>query len=148
MADSPIPKQEGLSKEQLDSMTIPPQKFSEYSPAETLLKPQLGTQSQKESIEKNIHKIMVNHEKRLQKLDSKDEYANYKELVQLADELTDFVCDLVKTPSVTVTTQVSTTSTIGGTQTTTSTPPVTTPIVLIGSGTGTGTATNTQVMIQ
>lgn len=148
MADSPIPKQEGLSQEQLDSMTIPPQKFSEDSPTETLLKPQIGTQSQKASVEKNIHKIMVNHEKRLQKLDSKDEYANYKELVQLADELTDFVCDLVKTPSVNVTTQVSTTSTIGGTQTTTSTPPVTTPIVLIGSGTGTGTATNTQVMIQ
>lgn len=148
MADSPIPKQEGLSKEQLDSMTIPPQKFSEDSPAETLLKPQIGTQSQKASVEKNIHKIMVNHEKRLQKLDSKDEYANYKELDQLAEELTDFVCDLVKTPSVSVTTQVRTTSTVGGTQTSTSTPPVTTPIVLIGSGTGTGTATNTQVMVQ
>lgn len=148
MADSPIPKQEGLSKEQLDSMTIPPQKFSEDSPAETLLNPQLGTQSQKASIEKNIHKIMVNHERRLQKLDSKDEYANYKELVQLADELTDFVCDLVKTPSVTVTTQVSTTSTLNGTQTSTTTPPVVTPIVLVGTGTGTGTATNMQVMIQ
>ena len=93
MADSPIPKQEGLSQEQLDSMTIPPQKFSEDSPAETLLNPQLGTQSQKASVEKNIHKIMVNHEKRLQKLDSRDEYANYKELVQFADELAGFVSE-------------------------------------------------------
>lgn len=148
MTDTPIPQQQGLSQKDLDKMKPVEQKFTPDSPASLKLTPQHGTQTQQSNIAAKLHSILVAHEKRMKKLDNKDEYAVYNELDKLADEITDFIIDLIKTQAVSITTTDSTTDTLTGTQTTTTTPPVTTPMVLSGTGTGTGTATPQQVIIQ
>lgn len=146
MADTPIPKQEGLSEEDLKKMEVITQKFIDNFPQELVLVAKLGTEAQKKNLSANLHQIMIDHERRMQKLDPNNEYSTYYELEKYATDLAKFIVKAVTTQMVTVTTNDSTDVTLNGTQTNT-TSGATTPISITGSGTGTGTSTSEQVEI-
>ena len=141
MTNYPIAKQEGLPDEILESMKPVEQKFTGDSGAELALVDYTGTASQKDNIASNIHSILVTHEKNTAKLDSKDEYATNNELESMSDNLSNFMCKVVKTAKVSVTTDVKTDSTLVGTITNVQSGSSTAG-KLLGKGEGTGKSTS------
>lgn len=138
MAETPIPEQPGLSKEQLDSMKPVEQIYKESG--NTNIVGKLGVEKQKQNISNKIHKILSTYFKRLEKMDSKDEYAKEKELTLLANDLADFTCETVAAQLITITTKIQTTDTITGTATNVQSG-VTSPMVVTGTGEGNGNST-------
>lgn len=138
MADSPIPKQPGLSQEELYKMKPVEQK---YRPSgDTNILKESGVENQKSKIANGIHKILSEHFKRLETIDSKDEYANEKELELLADDLADFTINIISAQKITIQTITSTSDTLNGVATNVQTG-VSSPMVVTGSGTGKGNST-------
>ena len=138
MEKSPIKKQQGLSQDDLNKMK-PTEQIYKDSGDISLLKSS-GVKSQQYKISNRIHSILSGYYERMKTMDSKDDYAQEKELNKLADDLTDFICDLVSAQKVTITSSVETTDTLVGTVTNVTTG-VTAPMTLVGSGKGTGSST-------
>lgn len=138
MADTPIPQQPGLTPEELAKM----------QPIEQIYKPSgdtsiisgTGVETQKAKLSNRIHKILSEHYERLKTLDSKDEYSNEEELKKLANDLTDFFCDIIAAQKVEIKTKITTADTLNGVATNVQTG-VTTPMVVAGTGDGNGEST-------
>lgn len=139
MSETPIPKQEGLSQEQLDSMKPVEQIYRQ--PGDSNLIKGNGVENQKSKIANGIHKILSNYFERLKKMDSKDEYAKEKELKILASDLADFTINIVEAQKIEIKTIANTSDTLNGTATNIQTG-VTSPMIVTGTGKGNGNSTS------
>lgn len=138
MADSPIPKQQGLSQEELDNMKPVEQK---YKPSgDSTLINSSGVENQKSKIANGIHKILSKYFERLKTMDSKDEYAKEKELELLAGDLADFTINIISAQKIEIKTIASTSDTLNGVATNVQTG-VSSPMVVVGTGNGNGNST-------
>lgn len=138
MADTPIPQQPGLTPEELAKMQPIEQIYK--TSGDTSITSGTGVETQKAKLSNRIHKILADHYERLKTLDSKDEYSNEKELKKLANDLTDFFCDIIAAQKIEVKTKVITADTLEGVATNVQTG-VSSPMVVAGTGDGNGNST-------
>lgn len=112
MADTPIPQQQGLSQEELDSMTAVEQKYHEVG--SHTISPQTGIRTQREQLYNLILKCLIDFDKARAKASPTDKYANDTCIDKFATDMVDAICDTIKGQMWNVTTSVSTDVTTPG----------------------------------
>ena len=148
MADTPIPKQQGLSQEDLDNMKPVEQVYEPFwgnqEDKTKVLLPFKGISSQKPALKNMLKECFVNLANNRAKIDARKEDDTDKVLRTFSKELASILVDAIKCQKVTINTTDSTVDTVVGTLVTpgfifTQIPP--------GVGTGSGTAQPEQVQI-
>lgn len=103
---TPIPKQEGLSQEQLDSMQPVEQKYHAVGPSN--LTPQLSIKAQREQLKNMFLKNLIEFDKARANASPTDKYANDSCIDEFAEKMIEGLCDVIKGQMWNVTTSVST----------------------------------------
>lgn len=132
MSDTPIPRQNGLSQDDLDKMKPTEQKYKPVG--KNVMSPQMGVNPQKEMLKNKILKALISYEKNRAKCSEnpKNDHNDNNAIDSFVNELADIIEATIKAESWTVTTQVNTSVIV----------PAYTGVT---SGVGTGSATNVQV---
>lgn len=103
---TPIPKQEGLSQEQLDSMKPVEQKYHEVGPSNII--PQISISSQREQLKNFFLKELIDFDKSRASSSPTDKYANDSCIDEFANRMMKGICDIIKGQMWNITTSVST----------------------------------------
>lgn len=118
MADTPIPKQKGLSDEELAKMKPTEQEYKWDNPAQypgerqITIQDKIGVKNQQNNLKNLFKRNMVFYDKAKASADSKDEYALDSCLRDFSNNMADFIVSLIHAQLVKITAPVITVDTI------------------------------------
>lgn len=154
MADTPIPKQSGLTQEELDSMKTTKQKYKEYYGDQKIKTKTLekfkgvSISSQQSSLKNILKECLVTYTEQRESIDNSDEYAMDNCIKDFADNLADTFVKVVQCQKVSIKTSVTTTDVTVGTLANPTGLLTFTQIPSVNTGSGDGEAKPEQVIIK